>query len=119
MRKYIAIILALPLTAFAALPWEPIFRWIPPSEFADGSPLDPATDLQYYEIRCTGPQPVTLQVPPDADQVQTTRGTFTTGSYECTMVSVANDGRESAPSAPVFFDVPEPVPATIIDFSVD
>lgn len=119
MRKYIAIILALPLSAFAALPHEPLFTWTPPSEFTDGSPLDPATDLQYYEIRCTGPQPVTLQVSPDADQLQTIRGTFAVGSYECAMVSVAKDGRESAPSAPVFFDVPAPVPTTVIDFSVE
>lgn len=88
---------------------QPRITFTPPSEFTDGSPLDPLTDLTGYLFECTNPGFEPINIPNDVSDY--VADTFAPGSYTCTMKSLGVNGIDSLPSAPVSFDVP-PQPGT-------
>lgn len=118
MLRLIALLLfLLPLTAAAALPWEPRFTW--------GMPDTEAPEQYTYRLYCTQSAPVT---PTSADQIveapwapngdgtsswMAPRGTFGSGDWTCALATVGG-GSESALSNTVSFSVPLPAPTNLI-----
>lgn len=76
------------------------FQWEPPTERVDGTPLDPATEIGFYELRCwdveTPGEYTTLEIPGQSEG-----GSYTSamadlfpdyGHYECELSAVDNYG---------------------------
>ena len=73
----------------------PFFTWTAPTQFTDGSPLVPATDLSGYPIRCSG-NPVPVHTAPStAINWQSIAGDFTPGTYDCNITAQTVGGVES------------------------
>lgn len=103
---------------WADLPFQPHFTWTGPTEFTDGSPLDPAIDLSEYRLNCTGADSVNIIVSNTLIDFEPPLGVFVAGDYVCTMAAVDNAGGISADSAPVNFTVSQKVPRPIVNFGV-
>lgn len=84
--------------------------WTPPTQFTDGSALDPATDLSAFKFYCG----TTLigQAMPDA-----TATDLTIGGAPCalTATAVGVNGAESDMSNAVMIDGLAPKPPTLLD----
>ena len=124
MKKlFVVMLLAVAIPVLAAIEeGKPLFSWVPPTEFTDGSPLDAANDLEAYRVICAGASVVDFTVPSDTTSYLSTTGQFVPGDYTCVMRSVANannGGLESVDSTPVNFTVPQPVPNPPAGFSVN
>ena len=117
MKKLLILIL-FSANAFAHLPFQPHFFWTPPTEFTDGSALDPAIDLKEFRIKCTGADNVTVIASNTAIDFEPPLGTFIAGNYGCVFVAVDNAGGISADSASVNFTVDQKAPSAIVDFGV-
>lgn len=97
MRKLLATLLLLPLSAMAAT-----ISWTPPNTRTDGQPLDPATELAEYRLYCA--DVVTpIQASTAGGIYETTKAEILPGygSWDCHMTAVDLSGLESAPSGSV------------------
>jgi len=119
MKKLLFIsLLFISTNILADLPNEPELFWTPPTEFTDGSQLDPATDLENYRAICTGPVPQDFLISSTVVSYQFGFRELTAGDYGCRMRSVGIGGIESADSALVEFTVPARVPNGPATFGV-
>lgn len=114
-----AALLAAP--AFGDLPFAPRFQWEAPTEFEDGTALDPIADLKEFRLYCD-PTIVMQTIPIDPPyEWQAPAGMFPPGDYSCYMTAVASDdhgGLESGPSNTKTFTVEQARPAPIIIFEI-
>jgi len=115
---YILAFILFSVSGYADLPNEPELFWTPPTEFTDGSPLDPANDLENYHAICDGPVPQDFLISSTVVSYQFGFRELTTGDYACLMRSVGIGGIESADSALVEFTVPARVPNVPATFGV-
>lgn len=104
-RLFVISALILPMMASADLPTNPVFHWTPPTQFTDNSPLNPATDLSGYELRCDN-DAITQDIPGgDTTTWTAPAGMFARGDHTCTMAAISSDGISSAQSDPKTFAV--------------
>jgi len=96
-------------------------NWVPPSAFSDSTPLNPATDLNNYEIfvkesesfsDADNPTAIVSAVDPGTNQVTTSFNLANLGpflqkgvAYYVSMRSVALDGLKSSFSTPASFSL--------------
>ena len=82
-----------------------------PTEFTDGSPLDPVNDLSKVTLKCSGAAEVVQDIPPavEIDWVAAV-GQFPHGQYTCVMTATDISGMESADSNSVSFEVDQKRP---------
>jgi hypothetical protein len=74
-------------------------RWTPPTTWADGTPLNPGSDLHEYKLYCT-PAIIADQTFPVTETEWVIPPEALPGSYDCHMTAVAaafQGGLESAP----------------------
>jgi len=107
----------------AALPYAPDFTWTAPTQNVDGSAV-PATGvlaIKEYRVYCAIPPAVpsktttpTKVVTAPSQTWSAPAGTFTTGSWSCSLTAVNNNtvvaGNESALTNPVNFTIAAPIP---------
>ena len=115
--KYLllTITLLLSFNAAADLPFQPTFTWVAPTEFTDGSALDPLTDLSGYNLKCGGTQ---IDLPNDVIKWTAPAGEFVAGDYICVMSAVDKVGLESVDSSPVNFTLSQKLPNPVVTFGV-
>jgi len=116
MKYLVALFLALTtFTASAGLPeGTPLFSFTPPTQNTDGSSLDPATELQGYNMYCNGDTSTPVfTVFPSATSYQTTEGELADGNYICELKAQNLEGVESSGSPLASFTVTTPPVATV------
>jgi len=122
IKKLLFLLLFISTNVLADLPYQPRFTWTGPTEFTDGTPLVPSTDLEAFRVLCSGASAVDFILPSDLTSYTAPVGQFTAGDYTCTMRSVANaanGGAESSDSNPVNFTLDQKSPNPIVDFGVN
>lgn len=97
-------LIALMLLALLAAPaMAETLTWEPPTERADGTPLDPMTEIAEYRLVCG--EVVTTIEPTVAhgERYELTKHEILPGygAWDCHMTAVDTDGLESAPSMTV------------------
>ena len=98
------ILLLFPLSVLADLSeGTPLFSWTPPNEFTDGSPLNPATDLERYDLECSGLP--TISIPATDTSYQSSIAEFPEDTYGCTLAAVATTANGGLASVSVPFPV--------------
>jgi len=115
-RLLIIMLMVFPLISLADLPANPVFQWTPPTEFTDNTPLNPATDLSGYQLRCDGDTIVQDITGGDTTSWTAPSGLFPRGDHSCVMTAISSDGISSAPSDPKAFAVQ--FPPNAITFTV-
>ena len=97
-------LIALMLMALLAAPaMAETLTWNPPTERADGTPLDPMTEIAEYRLVCgevvTSIEPTVAR----GDQYELTKHEVLPGygEHECHMTAVDTDGLESEPGGTV------------------
>ncbi len=75
--------------------------WEPPTEYMNGDPLDPATDLSNYFFKCDGG--ISINIPATGEGTNSyplvKRDIFPDyGTYDCYMTAVSTEQLESSPS---------------------
>ena len=100
--KYLIPLLLVSSIAFADLPESPRFTWTNPTQYTDGTPLNPATELAEIKVHCTGAMTFegVVSTMPVVEEFLTPTGVFADGNYVCHYTSVDILGRESEPSNP-------------------
>lgn len=125
-RAFLAFVLALAVSILVANPagaQSPVMRnglsWTPPSEYMNGDPLDPSTELEGYRVTCgedpAGPFPrelVIVQAPGGAPVASVSKETIFVElgldygvEYWCVMFASATNGLDSPASNMVGFIV--------------
>jgi len=94
MKRLILLLLLIPTLAFAeTLSWEP------PTTYADGTPLNPLTDLSEYRLYC---EDVVTVVPASSTDNQYVIKKYEAlpgyGTWDCYLTAVGTDNLESEPS---------------------
>ena len=109
-RKITVFLLALAVAA-AAYAASLTANWINPTQYEDGSPLNPATDIVRIDFYCNGD---------DTTPLFTSNGGASSivvdlppGVYECYGIVVATNGQSSIPSELKTFTVIAPAPFPI------
>ena len=116
MKLTIAIVLA--LLAFPAA--AETLTWTPPTERADGTPLDPMTEIAEYRLVCdqvvTSIEPTVAQ----GEQYELTKHEVLPGygAHECFMTAVDTDGLESLASETVVIEWEKAPPLAPTDLVV-
>lgn len=100
--RYLIILLAFVSTGVMA----ETLTWNPPTERADGTPLDPMTEVAEYRLVCGE---VTTSIEPtvaEGEHYELTKHQVLPGygEHECHMTTVDNDGLESEPSDSVVIE---------------
>lgn len=97
-------LIALMLLALLAVPaMAETLSWTPPTERADGTPLDPMTEIAEYRLVCgevvTSIEPTVAE----GEQYELTKHQVLPdyGTWDCHMTTVDTDGLESEPSESV------------------
>ncbi len=85
------------------------FSWTNPTQYTDGTALDPATDLKEIRIYCSkdGQQVPVIVVPSPATNYT---ATLSTGTYQCYATAVSVEDQESFASNSVTFTVDPLIP---------
>lgn len=85
------------------------FSWTNPTQYTDGTALDPATDLKEIRIYCSkdGAQVPVIVVPSPATNYT---ATLSTGTYQCYATAVSVEDQESFASNSVTFTVDPLIP---------
>lgn len=88
----------------------PELSFTAPTEFTDGTVLDPMVDIQEYRLYCgrvAGYVIISVSPLTEGRQITNINGLlFDVGSHTCQLTSVTTAGIESAASDPVSFDMP-------------
>ena len=74
--------------------------WVPPTTRADGTPLDPATEIAEYQLTCGDTVTTIAPTMPEAGAYELAKHEALPkyGTFDCTMVAVDTDGLRSEPS---------------------
>jgi hypothetical protein len=104
MKRYLILLLMLlPAAALAQATHGFTFGWVDPVQRVDGQPLNPATELQAYRLRCDGAESVERFVDRAATddagngerQYEWVAAVQQGGWYDCRMTAVDTDNLES------------------------
>ncbi len=96
------------LPAAASVTADFTAAWSTPTEFADGSPLEPE-HISHYDLACEGGGAIVLDAQPGGESTSYTAIIqISDGTYDCTLVTVGADGQVSEPAAASFTVNPPP-----------
>lgn len=93
------------------------FRWTPPTQNEDGSPL-PDSEIKAYNIYCNGSLLGVVENTGGVTSWRSPDGAFPPGTYTCHATTVATNDEESAQSNSVNFTVGPLLPEPPSGFSV-
>ena len=119
MRTIINVTALLLLSSVVFAVGEKTFRWEPPTEYSDGTPL-PQSEIASYDIECDGSLLANVpNTPLDTDSFFAPPGTFAVGSHTCVAYTWSTEGVRSVASNPVNFTVAPGTPGPPINFVVE
>lgn len=119
MKYVVRVIALLLLSTVVFAVGEKTFRFTPPTQYEDGTPL-PQSAISSYDIECDGTLLANVpNEPEDTDSYEAPPGTFATGDHACVGYTVTTEGVRSGPSNTVNFTVVPGVPAAPTNFVIE